>query len=159
MIRANSATLDAVRAQLGHTKRTLDILKIDCEGCELWSAALQRSILPPSIQSDTAGELPFVPIRQVLMEVHGTQDNSQAPREKLLKTASASGFAMFHKEPNIWHDLRGRFCEVSLLKMSLDFFSRRSRRTQLSRNGDADREKTQLHASRYGTYPSVCPPR
>ena len=111
--------LAAIRQELGHTDRTVDILKIDCEGCEFYSPEFAAEVFLPSRPRNRSG-LPFVPVRQVLMEVH--EGSSRADR--LLQAATKSGFAMFHKEPNIRRSNGGKLVEISLLKMSPHFFGR-----------------------------------
>mmetsp|Transcript_75742 Transcript_75742/g.225811 ORF Transcript_75742/g.225811 Transcript_75742/m.225811 type:complete len:374 (-) Transcript_75742:98-1219(-) len=68
--------------KLGHGRRTLDILKIDCEGCE-WTT--YRSWLTARVRP-----------RQILVELH----NFDAARE-MFQFLNDRGYVIAHKEPNI----------------------------------------------------------
>ena len=105
-------TLKQTVEELGHENRTIDIFKIDCEGCELdsfhtWSEA-------------------GVNLRQILVEVH---DSGRDHRIHLPKThyffrhLYSQGYVIFHKEPNIhwWHV--GGSVEFALLKLNMTFFN------------------------------------
>jgi len=91
--------------KLGHDKlETIDIFKIDCEGCE-W---------------ETFGDWmdPDIPnLQQILVEVHG------APKKHALKFFDGlkdAGYATFHKEPNIQFD--SGCIEYAFLKLDKEFF-------------------------------------
>mmetsp|Transcript_10601 Transcript_10601/g.17553 ORF Transcript_10601/g.17553 Transcript_10601/m.17553 type:complete len:369 (-) Transcript_10601:136-1242(-) len=90
---------------LGHTDRVLDILKIDCEGCE-WKTFL-----------DWLGET--IKARQVLIEVH----RSPAPfARNFFNKMKEEGYVIFHKEPNLPGCPRGDCIEYGFLKLHPDFF-------------------------------------
>lgn len=77
---------------MGHSKRHLDVLKIDCEGCE--HAAFQV-LWPQLSQGD-------VSIGQIQVEIHGTNYTQLA---SFFQGADDAGFMIFHKEPNsAWCD-------------------------------------------------------
>ncbi|KAI2489284.1 methyltransferase domain-containing protein [Fragilaria crotonensis] len=86
--------------RLGHTGRTIEIFKIDCEGCE-WST--HKDILNQNI-------------RQILVEVHAWNSIS----DKFFEDLHDAGYAIFHKEPNL---LTGGNCiEFAFLRLAKDFF-------------------------------------
>ena len=83
---------------LGHVGRRIDILKIDCEGCE-WST--YKDVLEQDI-------------RQVLVEVHFVNDLT----EQYFKAFHDEGYVIFHKEPNVLN----RACvEFAFLKLAKEF--------------------------------------
>ena len=93
---------------LGHTDRVLDILKIDCEGCE-WKTFM-----------DWLGESTVQPPRQLLIEVH----RSPAPfARNFFYEMKKHGYVIFHKEPNLPGCPRGDCIEYSFLKLHPDFYS------------------------------------
>lgn len=90
---------------LGHWKRHVHILKIDCEGCE-FSAF---SNLWPQIRSGD------VSIGQILIEVHGTRFS---PLDDFFKGADEAGYMIFHKERNHWGCMGYLCVEYSLIHKS-----------------------------------------
>lgn len=76
-------------AQLGHQRRTIDLLKIDCEGCEHTAFDGIWEDLKDGLYS----------VGQVQVEVHGKDAGRNAA---LFDAAEAAGFRVFHKEPNHW---------------------------------------------------------
>lgn len=108
---------DMVR-DIGHVGRTIDILKIDCEGCE-WTTFASWFDAP-------------VKISQILVEVHqGTvvskDGNSDDADEATAKFPAAKhffqrlhdeNFAIFHKEANIqWTAFENLCLEFSLVRL------------------------------------------
>ena len=90
--------------ELGHEGRTIDIFKIDCEGCEWYS------------YKDWVQD-PAVDIRQIQVEVHDTPDLVH----DFFQSIHNANFAMFHKEPNIqW--AAGNCVEFAFLKLAPSFF-------------------------------------
>lgn len=85
---ASLKSMATIVHELDHDGRTIDILKIDCEGCE-WETVrgwFQGGIV----------------IRQVLVEVHaGTQDVMPLPAMEFMSFMKQQGYVIFHKEPNI----------------------------------------------------------
>lgn len=81
--------LSDIVSQLGHTGRKIDLLKVDCEGCEfdsfrsIWAAILQGSLR----------------VGQVLVELHGT---SSTHVNEFFQGAHRADFNVFHKERNHW---------------------------------------------------------
>lgn len=84
--------LDTIRADLGHSHRAIDILKIDVEGAE-WNALLD-------VFANCQRSAPLA--HQVLVEVHGV---SRTLLESLLAGATRCGYRLFSKDPNAW-DIR-----------------------------------------------------
>lgn len=94
-----------------HANRTIDLLKIDCEGCEL-------STMKDWIHLD---------IRQILMEVHGvptpngtiTQRWYKNPMDisEYYKAFSDNNFALYSKDP-----VNDLVMELSFLKLHRDFW-------------------------------------
>jgi hypothetical protein len=82
-----SRSLMGVMTDLNHTNRTLDIFKIDCEGCE--HVALQEAF-----EAISAG---LVKIDQVQVEMHG---GSRASLKTLFEAADKADMRIFHKERN-----------------------------------------------------------
>eukprot|EP00934_Nitzschia_sp_Nitz4_P000862 Nitzschia sp. Nitz4//scaffold18_size181773//18013//18870//NITZ4_001895-RA/size181773-processed-gene-0.40-mRNA-1//-1//CDS//3329539951//862//frame0 len=94
-------TLAQTMALLGHANRTIDIFKIDCEGCEWFT-------IQDWLQQD---------LRQILVETH----NSPWPSIKdFFFQLHDAGYVMYSKEANMY--ARGDAMEFSFLKLSLDFF-------------------------------------
>lgn len=106
---------DMVR-DLGHVGRTIDILKIDCEGCE-WTTFASWFDAP-------------VTISQILVEVHqgtivskdGSSDDDEArkfpPAKRFFQRLHDENFAIFHKEANIqWTAFENLCLEFSLVRL------------------------------------------
>jgi len=91
---ANKADLPQLIKSLNHTDRWIDVLKIDCEGCEF-------SALTPLFQ-DTSYRLRA---RLILVELHASPSITKVlavPKSNaLLKAMTDAGYAIYHKEPNI----------------------------------------------------------
>ena len=96
---------------LGHTNRTIDILKIDCEGCE-WSTV-----------KDWIG----LGIRQILVELHGVPSPKGTPKARWYQKPmdlteyyglyKSNGYSLFNKEIN-----GGLSLELCFMKMTEDFW-------------------------------------
>ena len=84
-----SMSLKSMVKKLGHTGRNIDLLKIDCEGCE-WQA------LPDIFDAMHAGEMK---VDQIQIELHGgTKDLIKS----LFHKADAARMRIMHKERNHW---------------------------------------------------------
>ncbi|KAL9183009.1 hypothetical protein ACHAXT_004796 [Thalassiosira profunda] len=83
--------LETIMQELGHTNRTIDILKVDCEGCEY-------ETLPPVFDAMVAGN---VQIGQLQVEMHiggrGVRDIHD-----FFAAADRATLRIFHKERNHW---------------------------------------------------------
>jgi hypothetical protein len=84
--------------KLGHGLKTVNWLKVDCEGCEF-------DVVPKFLESS-------IEIHQILMEVHGVNATKIAG---LFQSLHAADMMIFHKERNQW-GCNGYSCvEFSLL--------------------------------------------
>jgi len=103
-----SKTMREIVEDLGHEGRDVDILKIDCEGCE-WST--YKDWL-------TAG----VNIRQILVELHWQHLQKDKVRQvrEFFKYLFSHGYVVMSKEPNT-HGCRGECIEYGFLKLSPSF--------------------------------------
>jgi hypothetical protein len=106
-LKANFKTIQQIKKDLGHEGRTIDIFKIDCEGCE-WKT-----------YKDWAD--PEVDIRQLLVEVHDVPPEAQ----DFFTHLQNAGFVIFHKEPNIQFG-GGKCIEYALLKLDKEFATKDS---------------------------------
>ncbi|KAK3582661.1 hypothetical protein CHS0354_031073 [Potamilus streckersoni] len=79
-------TLEQIRRDLSHTKRTIDILKIDIEGSEC-------TTLPQMVHSRT---LRFVKQMQIELHGRGISDNL-----KVLRMLYEDGFRIFMRDRNL----------------------------------------------------------
>lgn len=106
-------TLDAVVRRLAHQGRTIDIFKIDCEGCEFehdfWNTDA-------------------VLLRQIQLEIHGNgkpatvqHDGALVPSDfRVLRGIKSRGYVVFHKEPNIKYN--PSCVEYAFLRLESPFF-------------------------------------
>lgn len=113
---------DIVR-DLGHQGRTIDVLKMDIEGCEF-------GILDNSTMWDELASL-GVTVRQIQLELHlfGIGERSLLWLDKrpmtgekadlLLRNLTSQGFAMFHKEANVLPGANLFGCEFGMLKVDV----------------------------------------
>ena len=107
-------TLREMAAQLGHSHREIDVLKVDCDGCE--HEALR------------AWAMEGVPlVRQLLVEVHFGSHPREAMHadirsaNRLMWLLRTLGFVVFAKEPNVlMSSAYGAAAEYSLLRLATD---------------------------------------
>eukprot|EP00980_Cylindrotheca_fusiformis_P025272 scaffold13380_cov110-Cylindrotheca_fusiformis.AAC.6 len=112
-------TLHETAKDLGHLGRTVDVFKIDCEGCELDS-------FETWVDSATVG----IQLQQVLVEIHakGSQNGRMNQNVKQPQTSNffqgmhKHGYVIFHKEPNIHYWSFGNCVEFAFLKLAPEFF-------------------------------------
>ena len=96
-------TLKQTMEELGHTGRTIDIFKIDCEWCEWF---VWQDWLTPGID-----------MRQILVETH----NAPMPNARdFFFGLHDAGFVVFSKEANYENGAGG--VEYGFVKLSTDFF-------------------------------------
>lgn len=96
-------TLEQTVKELGHEGRTIDLFKIDCEGCE-WDTF--KDFFTSSVE-----------MKQILIELH----KAPGPQARdLFYTLHDEGYAIFHKEANIMD--AGKCIEYSFLKVDPEFF-------------------------------------
>ena len=108
---------DTVR-ELGHDGRTIDVFKIDCEGCEFETYQ----------QWFQAG----VQMRQILIEIHSGALSKRFPDHRMIKQPETmdffnflyhQGYVITHKEVNIMHWYKsGQCAELAFLKLAPEFF-------------------------------------
>jgi hypothetical protein len=102
----NMKTFKEIFMALGHKKRTVDLMKIDCEKCEYtqfhqWLADWK--------------EMDMV-VRQVMLEIH----NSDYPEiMDIFSEFQKAGYVMFHKEANYLNE--GKSIEAAFLLLSPSF--------------------------------------
>jgi hypothetical protein len=95
--------LSNITSSLGHTDRLLNILKVDCEGCEFEAF---KSIFDEC----AAGK---VKIGQLQIELHS--HSTFVPIQGFFEGADKCGLMIFHKERNHW-GCSGYLCvEFSLI--------------------------------------------
>lgn len=99
-------TFSEIVDKLGHQNHTIDILKIDCEGCE-WTSF-----------QDWIG---VYDIRQVLVETH-TLPKNKTQGLQYFDSFVQNNYFMFSKEVNPWGG--GACLEFSYIKLHPDFYGR-----------------------------------
>jgi hypothetical protein len=100
-------SLNRIVKRNNHESRAwIDILKIDCERCEL-----------DTVSSWFASGVP--PIRQILVEVHLVEPGDTAKLESLMGVMRAHGYVVFSRETNLLAPDKVQFCcsEISFIKM------------------------------------------
>lgn len=103
-----NTTLAEVMSALGHSNRSIDVFKIDCEGCE-WDSYRQWFAGGASI-------------RQILVEVHHGGGVNSKITHRFFNFLFDLGYVIFHKEPNIkFAKKTGMAVEFSFLKLSPAF--------------------------------------
>ena len=94
-------TMPQTVEELGHTGRTIDLFKIDCEGCE-WQ------VYPTWLNAG-------VHLRQILVEMHGNKGDEIT---RFFQNMYDNDYVVFHKEANTRFWRSGPFYEYSFLKLS-----------------------------------------
>lgn len=92
---------------LGHTGRTIDVLKIDCQGCEY-------AAMPPLFDMIAEGK---VKVDQILIELHGPKKSEKNVDllKKFFDAADKAKMRVTHKERNGWGCDGYRCVEYSLV--------------------------------------------
>ncbi|KAL3810040.1 hypothetical protein ACHAXA_009453 [Cyclostephanos tholiformis] len=87
-------SFETVINDLGHVNRTIDILKIDCEGCEY-------AAMPPLFDLISSGN---ARVNQIQIEMHarGTSPRSAKMIYDFFLAADRAKFRIIHKERNNW---------------------------------------------------------
>jgi hypothetical protein len=98
-------SFDTIINSLGHKGRTINLFKIDCEGCEY-------STIPLVMKAIGEG---LVSIQQILIEVHGTNGKHI---QQLFESMRGQGFMIFHKERNQWGCAGYKCVEFALIHES-----------------------------------------
>jgi len=99
-------SLERVMQDLGHENRTIDILKIDCQGCE-WS------VFPPFFDLIASGK---VRVDQVQVELHLPPSSSVLAN--FFHDLDRAKLRVFHKERNHWGCDGYRCLEYSFISES-----------------------------------------
>lgn len=100
-------TLPTIVQELGHEDRVINILKIDCEGCEFlvfeqfWKANIE--------------------IQQIVIETHFGVNKNETQTNLFMEEMHKHGFVMIFKEANS-HGSNGRFAEITWLKFNETIF-------------------------------------
>jgi hypothetical protein len=93
-------SFETVFKELAHENRTVDILKIDCEGCEY-------DVMPPLFEEMRSGR---VKVDQILIELHLDKLNNNITKLKnFFWMADKAKMRLFHKERNGW-GCQGKKC-------------------------------------------------
>jgi len=87
----------------------IDICKIDCEGCEF-------EALTPILESGVN-----LNVRQILIEVHSMNVETEVI-SRFFEAATKRGYAIFHKEANLFCKMDFPCFEFGLLKLNKTFF-------------------------------------
>lgn len=101
--RRNFMTLKETVHHLGHEGRELDVMRIDCEGCE-WHTF--REWLTSGISA-----------RQIVVTLHGSPRNE----DDIFELLESNNYVIFHKEADIRYG--GMFQEYGFIKLAPEFFS------------------------------------
>jgi len=105
-------TMKETIEELGHTGQTIDIFKIDCEGCELDS--VKTWVDPTEVKAT---------LRQILVEVHlnGKLDRAQ----HFMEVMREYNYVISHKEPNMisWFSYKIPCVEYVFVKLNGSFFN------------------------------------
>lgn len=111
---APDTPIPSIVRELGHVNRTIDLFKIDCEGCE-WDT--YKTWLGSGVD-----------IRQILVEVHGgvwpgggSLSGHPTPEvHDFFRHLFQLGYVIFHKEPNI-QGCSGSCVEFAFVKLAPSF--------------------------------------
>ncbi|KAL3810049.1 hypothetical protein ACHAXA_009462 [Cyclostephanos tholiformis] len=85
-------SFETVINDLGHVNCTIDILKIDCEGCEY-------AAMPPLFDLISSGN---ARVNQIQIELHAPRDNNAQMMYDFFLAADRAKFRIIHKERNHW---------------------------------------------------------
>jgi Methyltransferase domain len=88
-------TLQQIMNALNHTGRTIDVLKMDCEGCE-FDTLLDQVFEPMSTGQLSVGQL------QVELHLWEAGEHPLQAIKPLFEVADDAGLRIFHKERNHW---------------------------------------------------------
>lgn len=107
-------TLEDTTKELGHTGQTIDIFKIDCEGCEL-----------DTYQSWLSAD---VTLKQIVVEIHPVMTITGATMKlpetvELFESLKKAGYVITHKEPNVQFAQLKLCVEYNFLKLSNEFWN------------------------------------
>lgn len=102
----NYKSVATVIKELGHEGRTIDIFKIDCEGCEAIA-------MPPLLERIAKGE---VAVNQIQIEMHQKAFVGDANAlDSFFDKVDNANFRIFHKERNQWGCMGYKCLEYSFV--------------------------------------------
>ena len=137
-------TLRGTMDALGHTGRTIDVFKIDCEWCEWYTH--------DEWFDDDADGNPQIDIRQILVETH----NAPLPNAiEFFYGLHDRGYVIFNKEANFQNGGGGQ--EITFLKLSREFFENQEENIHRSTHRHSRKrfETTELHSKSHYFYGDV----
>lgn len=105
-------SLDAIVKDLGHMDRRINLLKVDCDGCEF---SIYENFYHDGIQ-----------LEQIVMEVHFNKTLNQKRQEGLMINMRKNGWVIVHKEVNTAYWLHADCCtatEFTMLRFNPDVFN------------------------------------
>ena len=129
---AKFKTLNETVHELGHANRTIDIFKIDCDGCEFetfetWitdqPAMLHQILVEVHAKKPTPTRYGQKVSYKVHMDKHLTREDVEVTTS-FFKRMHEYGYAIFHKEPNIQYWCDWPAVEYAFIKLHHDFFSK-----------------------------------
>ena len=100
-------SIETIMKELGHEGRKIDILKIDCEGCEY-------DIMPQLFDQMADRN---ITIDQIQIELHSNSGRKDKIRE-FFEGADKAGMRIFHKERNHWGCMGYKCAEYALVSES-----------------------------------------
>ena len=110
--KSNTRSIPSIIKELGHEGKTIDIFKIDCEGCE-WDTVHTWFEFDANVTNVT--------IRQIQSEIH----RAKIPETKhFFDVLYDNNYVITHKEPNIAFPLGSKeyAIEYAFLKLTDEFF-------------------------------------
>ncbi|CAF1129925.1 unnamed protein product, partial [Didymodactylos carnosus] len=109
-----------IMTELGHSKRELDIVKIDIEGSEY-------PLFNSWFRSSTINIYP----RQILFEIHKYSNDNKATHE-LFELFRNNGYVIFYKDPNLEYPKIAS--EYSMLRLTKTFTTEHVKNMTLKKN-------------------------
>lgn len=104
-------TLQETAENLGHEGFTVDLLALDCEGCEF---DIYEDLVRGHLSSNPMQATPV--FMQILIEIH----SAPTQVDSLFQVLQSHGYVIFHKSPG--SDGTGEQQDYGFLKLSQDFF-------------------------------------
>ena len=95
----SNLSFDTIIKKLGHQHRHIDVVKIDCEGCEY-------TAMPPLCDAIATGQ---VKVDQILIEMHTRWSERGRLLFPVFEALDKAKMRIFHKERNQW-GCSGRSC-------------------------------------------------
>jgi len=105
MSRRNFMTLKETVHHLGHEGKELELMRVDCEGCE-WSTFREW------LQSG-------ITVRQIMVTLHGSPKNE----DDIFETLEANNYVIFHREADVRYG--GMWQQYGFIRLAKEFFDRK----------------------------------